>query len=46
MDVKVSIETANRDDFTHMIKVADLTLPDRMNLHELKKYFELFPASF
>ncbi|ANE48624.1 acetyltransferase [Paenibacillus swuensis] len=26
-----------------MIQLADLTLPDRMNQHELKKYFELFP---
>ncbi|MEW9670035.1 GNAT family N-acetyltransferase [Ammoniphilus sp. 3BR4] len=41
MDVK--IETASREDFVEMIQLADMTLPDRMNLHELKKYFELFP---
>lgn len=41
MDIK--IELASRDDFAEMIKLADMTLPDRMNLHELKKYFELFP---
>lgn len=39
----VQIELARRDTFEEMIKLADLTLPDRMNLHELKKYFELFP---
>ncbi|MED4583287.1 GNAT family N-acetyltransferase [Brevibacillus choshinensis] len=41
MDVR--IEQARRDDFSEMIQLADLTLPDRMNLHELKKYIELFP---
>lgn len=41
MDIK--IEMARRDDFVDMIRLADTTLPDRMNLHELKKYFELFP---
>jgi ribosomal protein S18 acetylase RimI-like enzyme len=41
MDVKIVL--ASRDDFAEMIKLADMTLPDRMNLHELKKYFELFP---
>jgi ribosomal protein S18 acetylase RimI-like enzyme len=42
MDVQISV--AKREDFVEMIKLADLTLPDRMNLHELKKYLELFPA--
>ncbi|BCJ85551.1 GNAT family N-acetyltransferase [Effusibacillus dendaii] len=37
------ITLAEREDFAEMIQLADLTLPDRMNLHELKKYFELFP---
>ncbi|QRG68342.1 GNAT family N-acetyltransferase [Brevibacillus choshinensis] len=41
MDIR--IELAKRDDFSEMIQLADLTLPDRMNLHELKKYIELFP---
>jgi Acetyltransferases len=41
MDIR--IETAHREDFIDMIRLADLTFPDRMNLHELKKYFELFP---
>jgi ribosomal protein S18 acetylase RimI-like enzyme len=41
--VDVKIGMASRDDFVDMIKLADLTFPDRMNLHELKKYFELFP---
>ncbi|MCC3373630.1 GNAT family N-acetyltransferase [Cohnella sp. REN36] len=41
MDIK--IEAADREDFLQMIELADLTMPDRMNLHELKKYFELFP---
>ncbi|MDR7315464.1 GNAT family N-acetyltransferase [Brevibacillus nitrificans] len=41
MDVR--IEQAEREDFSEMIQLADLTLPDRMNLHELKKYIELFP---
>ncbi|WNC15695.1 GNAT family N-acetyltransferase [Brevibacillus brevis] len=41
MDVR--IEPVRRDDFSEMIRLADLTLPDRMNLHELKKYIELFP---
>lgn len=41
MDVR--IEQAQREDFPEMIQLADLTLPDRMNLHELKKYIELFP---
>ncbi|MGG1658255.1 GNAT family N-acetyltransferase [Brevibacillus sp. NRS-1366] len=39
----VYIERVKRDDFAEMITLADLTLPDRMNLHELKKYMELFP---
>jgi len=39
----VQIERAKRDDFAEMITLADMTLPDRMNLHELKKYMELFP---
>jgi ribosomal protein S18 acetylase RimI-like enzyme len=37
------VKLAERNDFDAMIRLADLTLPDRMNLHELKKYFELFP---
>ncbi|MFC4768282.1 GNAT family N-acetyltransferase [Effusibacillus consociatus] len=37
------ITIAGREDFAEMIQLADLTMPDRMNLHELKKYFELFP---
>ncbi|GIO14961.1 ribosomal-protein-alanine N-acetyltransferase RimI [Cohnella xylanilytica] len=41
MDIR--IEAAQREDFIEMIKLADLSMPDRMNLHELKKYFELFP---
>jgi RimJ/RimL family protein N-acetyltransferase len=41
--MEVKIELARREDFAEMIKLADLTLPDRMNLHELKKYIELFP---
>ncbi len=41
MDVQIAI--ASRDDFAEMIRLADLTFPDRMNLHELKKYIELFP---
>ncbi|WP_134685575.1 GNAT family N-acetyltransferase [Brevibacillus migulae] len=41
MDIQISL--ANREDFTDMILLAGATLPDRMNLHELKKYFELFP---
>ncbi|RUS43949.1 N-acetyltransferase [Cohnella sp. AR92] len=41
MDIR--IVAANRDDFLEMIKLADLSMPDRMNLHELKKYIELFP---
>lgn len=39
----VYMERVKRDDFAEMITLADLTLPDRMNLHELKKYMELFP---
>jgi RimJ/RimL family protein N-acetyltransferase len=41
MDVRIM--KASREDFCEMIQLADLTLPDRMNQHELKKYFELFP---
>lgn len=41
MDVMITL--AKREDFKAMIELADLTLPDRMNLHELKKYLELFP---
>lgn len=41
MDVMIGL--ASRDDFAEMIMLADMTFPDRMNLHELKKYFELFP---
>jgi ribosomal protein S18 acetylase RimI-like enzyme len=41
--MEVVISPANREDFPAMIQLADLTLPDRMNVHELKKYFELFP---
>jgi ribosomal protein S18 acetylase RimI-like enzyme len=41
MDVTISL--AQRNDFKAMMELADLTLPDRMNLHELKKYMELFP---
>jgi ribosomal protein S18 acetylase RimI-like enzyme len=41
MDVTITV--AHREDFAEMIQLADLTLPDRMNFHELKKYFELFP---
>lgn len=37
------ITLAEREDFAGMIQLSDLTMPDRMNLHELKKYFELFP---
>jgi ribosomal protein S18 acetylase RimI-like enzyme len=37
------IRLAERNDFDAMARLADLTLPDRMNQHELKKYFELFP---
>lgn len=39
----IQIQLAQREDFHEMIQLADLTLPDRMNKHELKKYFELFP---
>ncbi|MFD2615628.1 GNAT family N-acetyltransferase [Paenibacillus gansuensis] len=38
------ISQANREDFLDMIQLADLTLPERMNQHELKKYFELYPG--
>lgn len=41
--MEVKIELARREDFAEMIQLADLTLPDRMNVHELKKYIELFP---
>lgn len=41
--MEVFISLATRDDFHDMIQLADVTMPDRMNLHELKKYFELFP---
>ncbi|NGQ96009.1 GNAT family N-acetyltransferase [Brevibacillus sp. SYP-B805] len=41
--MNVQISLARREDFADMIRLADLTLPDRMNLHELKKYLELFP---
>ncbi|GIM48084.1 hypothetical protein DNHGIG_36330 [Collibacillus ludicampi] len=41
--MEVVISQASREDFPAMIQLADLTLPDRMNVHELKKYFELFP---
>ncbi|MBB6669367.1 GNAT family N-acetyltransferase [Cohnella nanjingensis] len=41
--MEIKIESADREDFLEMIELADLTMPDRMNLHELKKYFELFP---
>ncbi|MED1725615.1 GNAT family N-acetyltransferase [Brevibacillus parabrevis] len=41
--MEVRIECAKKEDFAEMITLADLTLPDRMNLHELKKYMELFP---
>ncbi len=41
--MEIRIEAANREDYIEMIKLADLSMPDRMNLHELKKYFELFP---
>ncbi|MGD8192646.1 GNAT family N-acetyltransferase [Brevibacillus ginsengisoli] len=41
--MEVYISLATRDDFHDMIQLADVTIPDRMNLHELKKYFELFP---
>lgn len=41
--MEVQIERVVRDDFAEMITLADMTLPDRMNLHELKKYMELFP---
>lgn len=41
MDIR--IEQVQREDFAAMIELADLTLPDRMNVHELKKYIELFP---
>lgn len=41
--MEINIEVAARADFLEMIKLADLTMPDRMNLHELKKYIELFP---
>lgn len=41
--MEVRIERVVKDDFAEMITLADLTLPDRMNLHELKKYIELFP---
>lgn len=41
--MNIQIELAKREDYSDMITLADLTLPDRMNKHELKKYFELFP---
>lgn len=41
--MEVQIALAGKEDFPDMIQLADLTLPDRMNLHELKKYLELFP---
>lgn len=41
--MEIRIERVGRDDFAEMITLADMTLPDRMNLHELKKYMELFP---
>lgn len=41
--MEVLISLATREDFHDMIRLADMTMPDRMNLHELKKYFELFP---
>ncbi len=39
----ITITLAERSDFHAMIQLAELNMPDRMNLHELKKYFELFP---
>jgi ribosomal protein S18 acetylase RimI-like enzyme len=41
--VDVQISLAQKEDYPEMIRMADVTLPDRMNLHELKKYLELFP---
>lgn len=41
--MEVIISLAAREDFHDMIQMANVTMPDRMNLHELKKYFELFP---
>ncbi|HZG14404.1 MAG TPA: GNAT family N-acetyltransferase [Candidatus Bathyarchaeia archaeon] len=41
MDIQITL--ASREDFSEMILLAGATLPDRMNVHELKKYFELFP---
>ncbi|OPA81062.1 GNAT family N-acetyltransferase [Paenibacillus selenitireducens] len=41
--MNIQIELVQREDYSDMITLADLTLPDRMNKHELKKYFELFP---
>lgn len=43
LTMEVLISLATREDFHEMIRLADVTMPDRMNLHELKKYFELFP---
>jgi ribosomal protein S18 acetylase RimI-like enzyme len=43
MKVEATVTLATKEDLTEMIHLSSVTFPNRMNVHELRKYFELFP---
>ncbi|WP_139488643.1 GNAT family N-acetyltransferase [Brevibacillus dissolubilis] len=43
MGEQATVTLAAKADLNEMIQLSSVTFPNRMNVHELRKYFELFP---